>query len=1062
MNFADAVTIRRGSRSRRCTGLLASLLTLAAILGASSASAAGAAPALRVTTFLPETVTAGKGVAMFVTVQNTGDESLSGDLSVTYDLPAGVVPASPTRFFGFNPEPVCQIVAQRVECVADVNGLATGTAFKWVIRTEVEPGAAGTLIGQIEVAGGGGGEAKTVPISFLVGPGNPFSIKRFAVEPVDPTAFSARQAGSDPTELKTDVVFPSEARTDLDLHGPSEAIVSAPPESEKDVVVHVPAGVVGIPTATGQLCTAPQLVTPIVVPPLNEPTSIPICPLQSQVGIVQLNGGDIVPLYNMVPATGSPAQFGFYYQALAVTLSAKVRPSDNGIDIVSKNISSSIPVPKFEVTLWGVPADPSHAHLRGVCLDKYSGYNPTRQCPLESERVPFLRMPTTCTGTPLGWGIEVDTYQHPGMFHQATTTTPAMEGCDRLPFEPSLSLAPSQRSADSPSGLGVDLTIPQDQGPDGLASADLRSAKVTLPKGVAINPASADGLAACTDAQLALGQEGPSACPEASKLGTVEVRTPLLGQPLEGSVFLRTQASTDPESGDLYRLAIELRSDRYGIAIKLPGSLVVGKGDGQLTATFDELPQLPFESMHLEFKSGPRAPLTTPQTCGTYAGQAVLSGWNGAVESVEPKFTVDQNCARPPFAPGFEAGVANPVAGSFSPFTLRVTRGAGQPNLSRIEATLPEGELAKLKGIPVCPDAQTAAGTCSQASRIGSAVAGIGNGSNPLYLPQAGHKPSSVYLAGPYEGAPYSVLTELPAQAGPFDLGTVLVRSALAIDPRTTQVTVTSDPLPQIFGGVPVSYRDVRVEVDRPDFTINPTDCEPTSVKGVLTPTSGGPAAVSDRFQVADCGNLGFKPTLALSLKGKTTRTGHPAVKAVLTYPQKGTYANISRAQVTLPGSEFLDQGNLNKVCTQPELKSQSCPAKSIYGRAKAWSPLLDRPLSGPVYLAVGFGYKLPALVAELGGQIRVLLVGKVDTSKDKGIRNTFEAVPDAPVERFVLELKGGRRYGLLENSENICARPQQAEARFTAQNGAVLTQKPKLQVKCPRRPAKRPAAKKH
>jgi hypothetical protein len=310
----------------------------------------------------------------------------------------------------------------------------------------------------------------------------------------------------------------------------------------------------------------------------------------------------------------------------------------------------------------------------------------------------------------------------------------------------------------------------------------------------------------------------------------------------------------------------------------------------------------------------------------------------------------------------------------------------------------------------------------------------------------------TAYLAGPYKGAPLSLAIFTPATAGPFDLGTVVVRSALQVDPYSARITAVSDPIPHILDGIPLDVRQIVVRLDHAGWGLNPSSCEAMSFDGSEESVLGNPAALTNRFQVGECGRLGFKPKVSIQLKGSTRRIGHPALKAVVSYPSKGAYANIARAQVNLPHGEFLDQGNLNKTCTKPVLTEGKCPASSVYGEARAFTPLLDKPLEGPVYLVGGFGFKLPALVAELNGQIRVLLVGKVDSGKNKGIRATFEAVPDAPVSRFELSMKGGKKYSLLENSENLCKASdagRRAIARFTAQNGKVEQFKPLVANEC-------------
>jgi hypothetical protein len=1036
--------------------LLLLVVTVVAALGATvPATAAAPEPHIRVTTLIPDHVKPGKAMVMFFNIHNDGSIAMNGNVTVRYTFPEGAALSDLVAIEADDPQPNCVQSGQEDECTLDFTGIPPGHVSQYYIVSEVASDAAGILNGSFEVSGGGAPNTVTLPFSLDTAPIGPFDVKSLDVVATAGPTQPASQAGGHPAAITTAFEnYSAVAPTfePVSSFNPVAFIAIVAPENFRNVITHVPPGLVGYPTATAAKCTSEEINT------LNhDPESfaqIPLCPRDSQIGVVLLNGKDVSPVYNMVPAAGAPAQFAFYYQGVVINLWPRLRPSDNGIDIVTeKPPSTSAPFPKVEVTLWGSPADSSHDYLRAECTRSVSGAYGIL-CPTIAPRVPFLRQPTSCTG-PLPWGIEMDTYQHPGVFHSKAATSPALTGCDLVPFEPEVSLAPTSSSAHSASGLDVDLTVPQDSAPNGISQADVRKASVTLPQGVGLNPAAAEGLEACADGQLRLGLAGPAECPEASKLGTVEVDTPLLEDPLDGLVYLRTQNSQEPESGQMYRVAIVLHSAERGVDVKLPGSLVVNKVTGQLTTTFDELPQLPFETMHLHLKAGPRAPLTTPQVCGTYHAQATLTGWNGKTVGLEPTFSVDQSCTAPGFSPGFEAGVSDPMAGGFSPFTLRVTRDSGMPNVSRISATLPEGELAKLKGVPVCGDTQAASGACPASSRIGKVTTAVGEGPSPIYLPQPGKAPTAVYLAGPYKGAPYSVVATVPAQSGPFDLGTVTVRSALQVDPTTTQVTVQSDPLPQVFGGILVSYRDVRVEVDRPDFTLNPTDCEPTKVTGTIGSSAGGSADVSDRFQVGDCAALGFKPKLSISLKGKATRTGHPALTAVVTYPKKGDYANIARTSVALPASEFLAQSHIDTSCTRVQYNAgtgggSQCPKGSVYGRARAFSPLLDRPLEGPVYLRSNGGDReLPDLVASLGGQIHVDIVGYIDSDKKTGgLRTTFAKVPDAPVSKFVLKMPGGRK-SLLENSTNICRGRHRAIVKMSGQNGKVHDSRPLVKAKC-------------
>lgn len=808
----------------------------------------------------------------------------------------------------------------------------------------------------------------------------------------------------------------------------------------KDTLVHLPAGIIGNPGVAGvcPIDTFFSLVTGLVH-----------CPPESQLGVLEFQTVNLpnaealnarIAVFNLPPGGGSPARLGIAPAGVPVVLNAKLRPSDYGVDVLAANTNAIYYYPKFKMTIWGVPASPVNDSER-VCEGVgYVG------CPLalNAPRLPFLTTGTQC-GVANTTGLQVTSWEQPSNYLSYSYTSPSpLTDCNRLPFAPSLKLGVDGSSAGSPIGLSVDLSVPQDglMEPAARASAHLRDAEVTLPKGVAVNASSADGLGSCSPEQIGLKTNDPVACPQSSKLGTIQIDTPLLDHPVPGSIYLATQG-TNPFNS-LLAMYVVAEDPEYGILLKLPGKLSADPQTGQLTATFDDNPQLPFENLHMQFKSGPRAALQMPDACGTYATTYRLTSWGGQTATGASSFTINQNCnASSQFKPGFEAGTTNPTAGSYSSFALRVTRGDGEQNVSRIDATLPKGVLAKLAGVAVCGDAQAATGNCPPASQVGTTTVGAGAGSNPLYVPQPGKAPTAVYLAGPYKGAPLSLVVKVPAQAGPFDLGTVAVRNALRIDPVTAQASVSSDPLPQILQGIPIAYRDIRVDVDRPGFTLNPTSCDPMAVDGVIGSAQGKSASVSSHFQVADCERLGFKPKLALSLSGAPTRRGgFPALRATLTMPKGG--ANIARAAVTLPKTEILEQGHIRTICTRVQYAAKACPEASVYGHAKAWSPLMDEPLQGPVYLRSS-NHTLPDLVASLDGQIHIDLAGRID-SVDARIRNTFQLVPDAPVSKFVLTMQGGRK-GLLVNNTQLCKAKPRAEAKFDAQNGKFSDSKPLVKV---------------
>jgi hypothetical protein len=629
-------------------------------------------------------------------------------------------------------------------------------------------------------------------------------------------------------------------------------------------------------------------------------------------------------------------------------------------------------------------------------------------------------------------------------------------GCERLGFNPSAEVRPTTPANRSASGLDVSIKVPQNESPEGLATADVRKTVVTLPEGFAINPAAAVGQDACSEAQIGIGSNDPPTCPAASKIGSVKIKTPLLEEELEGDVFLARQKENP--FGTLIALYLAVKGP--GFYLKLPGKVELDQSSGRVVTTFDNTPQLPFEELNLALTGNVSAPLTTPSTCGTYQAQVEMTSWaSSKVVTLQSPMKVAEGCSGGGFSPGFKAGTKDPSGGSFSPFTLQVTRNDAESNLSSIKATLPPGVLAKLAGVPLCGDAQAASGDCPAASQVGSTTVGAGFGPTPVFVPEAGKAPTAVYLAGPYKGAPYSLVVKVPAQAGPFDLGTVLVRNALRVDPTTTQVTAESDQLPQILEGIPVSYRDVRVEINRNEFTVNPTNCSQFQVAATLSSAAGQTASPTAPFAAASCERLGFKPTLALQMKGQTKRAGNPALTATLKAP--AGQANIADTTVILPKTVFIDQRHVSNPCTMVQFNANACPAKSVLGRAVATSPLLDKLLEGPVYFrSNGGARKLPDIVADLNGQIHVVLVGFIDSKKvgkeTSLVRTRFASVPDAPVSQFVLSLKGGKR-SLIQNSANLCKARPKAEVKMTGQNGKTNDFEQRIAVKCPKAKKSKP-----
>ena len=599
---------------------------------------------------------------------------------------------------------------------------------------------------------------------------------------------------------------------------------------------------------------------------------------------------------------------------------------------------------------------------------------------------------------------------------------------------------PRVAGGESPAGLGVRIKTPQNEGPYGLEPATLKRVSVQLPAGMSVNPPAADGLAGCAPTQIGVGTNLPANCPSSSKVGTAEITTPLLNSPLKGSVYLAEQANNPFNT----LLAVYLVVEGEGVVIKLPGRVDPDSSTGQLTATFDNNPQLPFNELNVQFDGGPRAPLVTPPTCGTYTTRTELTSWASATPVVlETPMPINEGCAAGGFSPQLHAGTTNPVAGTYSPFTLGLTRNDGEQNISRITAALPGGLLAKLSGVPLCGDSEAATGACRAASEVGTTAVGVGAGAEPLYLPQPGKAPTGVFLAGPYEGAPFSLLVNVPAQAGPFNLGDVVVRVALHIDPNTAQVTAVSDPLPQILEGIPISYRDLRVEITRPEFTLNPTSCAPMSITGQAISTTGQAAPLSSRFQVGNCASLPFKPVLTATTTGKASRS-HGASLTVKIAAKHGE-ANIHKVDLQLPRALPSRDSTLKQACTETQFAANpaDCPPGSFIGTAVAHTPILTAPLTGPAILVSHGGASFPDVEFLLQAEnVKIVLDGK--TNIEHGITySMFETVPDAPITSFEAKLPEGPHSILgafvKGNTYNLCGHKLVMPTTLSGQNGAVI-----------------------
>jgi len=777
--------------------------------------------------------------------------------------------------------------------------------------------------------------------------------------------------------------------------------------------------------------------------------------------------GTRVAVYNLEPNEGEPARLGF---VIAFSKVIELKGDVAWENDFHEYFTIALPAPsvpfstlKSRLIAFGQSGDGTHITTPTTCFD-----------------------PNEWTHLYSTW-FRGESYGEPNpTFPEGSTAFEgklppgvAPSGCDRVPFDPGLDVDPGTNAVDSPADATVTTTLPSDpakeggevrnEGNEGISQSHVRKAEVVLPQGMGINPSGAQGLVACTDDQFKKGQRVfDNECPAASDIGSVEVVSPPLSEPLVGDVYVGTQNSRDPESGEQFRILLEAKSEHEDINARLIGKIVANKTTGDLTAVLNDklvgqfagelpegLPQVPFESIKVHI-DGAKNVLTTPPICSA-SGTSRFEPWArpGEQKPVTSSVTLSDDptggacpktLAERKFSPFYKAKTDSQKAGAYSPFHVNIARRDGEQELKVVDVTLPKGLTGKLAGIPYCPEDAIAAAngrsgkdeqaspSCSSASQVGSVTTKSGSGKSPLQL---GGK---AYLAGPYKGAALSLVTITPAVAGPFDLGNVVVRVALNVDPETAQIHAVSDVIPDVFGGVKLDIRTIDLDVDRNQFMLNPTNCAAQATQGAINgggadPTN--PAAfssygVSDPFQAIECNKLGFKPKLKIQLYGGTKRNKYPRLKATLT-ARKGD-ANIARTAVTMPKSLFLEQGHIGTVCTRPQLASHTCPKASVYGKAWAISPLLDKKLSGKVYL-VSSDNKLPDLLVDLRGQVEVYLRGVIGSGSTGGLKTVFRAVPDVPVSKFVLNMKGGKK-SLLVNSQNTCAKPQRAIVNMKGQNG--------------------------
>ena len=822
----------------------------------------------------------------------------------------------------------------------------------------------------------------------------------------------------------------------------------------KDIVVDTPEGLDVNPEATTVKCTVEELkANPPTCSPLSlvgaayltvagaappcesPPFPVEACP-QARVKL---------PVYNLVPFQGVPSMVGFPTSAPGepTIIVGDLDPKDQHVRFTISNIH---------------PPDGTEQHppIVGSRLI----FEGNKGAPFGNGT--YLTNPTVC-GVPQTSELHVDS--HEGASAAASFTTSfGGEGCGKaeLPFIVDLA-ASSSGSTDSPEPATVDVQMPDQLKPlEPVANSHLLTAKVTLPEGAGLNPSLANGLTPCTDAQFKKGTDDPVECPASSRIGSIQVQSNALDQELGGDVYVAEPTSNDPSSGNQFRVFLHAFNTRYGVNVRLVGHVFPNLQTGQLTVVVPENPQAPFNSFKINLNGGARGALTSPDTCGPHTTTALFIPWARPNEEVppengNPQFTLNtlpgggpcpKTLAERPFSPTYSAGVSNSKAGKFSPFSLHITRPDGAQEIRQVNVNLPPGMVAKLKGTEYCPEAsiqaaegksgaaELASPSCPANSLVGTSATAAGSGSAPF------HTTGKAYLAGPYKGAPISMVFVTPAVAGPYDLGTVVVRVAINIDPETAEVHAVSDPIPYIFGGVKLDLRSIDVSINRKNFTLNPTTCrEPFQIAAGIFGGGGNPAdpaawfesKSSSQFRATNCKALQFKPQFfprILGGKNQTKRGRNPKFRATL--DARNGDANLRRAAFILPRATILDQSHIKTICTRVQLAAGECPKNAIYGHAKATSPLLAKALKGPVYLTSS-NHTLPDLLVDLHGQVPVRLRGVISSAHGR-LKTVFNNTPDVAVDKFVLTMKGGGK-GLLINSRDLCSRQTTGFLNLKAQN---------------------------
>jgi hypothetical protein len=1020
-----------------------------------------------VTDILPEAIVGAGSEELRATKVTSGGEGANGSGSPRYEMQCPKE-GTPTR-----------VVTCTYAEDAEQGAVLPGATIVVTIRVSVPAGAEALTANAASVSGGGAPSASVSESTPLGAAPAAFGLSYFAIEANEESGEPDVQAGSHPFELTASLAYTVSGRETPSV-GNHENEFPLSISSPKDLEVELPAGLVGDPSSTPR-CTEREF---------QEHEGLD-CPVDTQVGTVASSfygafHPAVYPLYNLVPPPGQPVELGFTIARTGhIPLFFELRDVVSGrrdeyrLVATLNNLPEAGPLHGAILTLWGVPADGSHdleregttgqgRQQQEFCKPKVelkAGKEEQILCPSGVAARPFLSLPSSCTGEPLAVGVFTDSWQGQSEeFPSAGQTPPTlgpMTGCEHLSFSPLLTVEPETPQAGAPSGYTVQLHIPQNEDPTGLATPDLKNAAVTLPPGTVVSPSAGNGLQGCSEEQFEVHRLVVASCPAASTIGRVQIATPLLTAPLEGQVFLgepsceRACSPSDAQEGRLVRLFVQAQGS--GVTVKLVGSVAIDQASGQLTATFANDPQLPLEELKLTLDGGPGAPLANASTCGVaLAASSQLTPYSSETPVQQPSEPFElTGCTPQQFHPSLVAGTTNNQAGAFSPTTVTVSRTDSDEDLQRIAVRLAQGLWAMVSKVQRCAEAQAQAAACAPQSRVGSVSVLAGPGADPLLLN------GSVYLTGPYEGAPFGLSIVVGAVVGPLDLGTIDVRAALEVDPATGALTIASDPLPDSIDGVPLQIKTVSVDIEREGFTFNPTDCNRLTTQATLTSAQGATAAVSSPFQAANCATLAFKPRLTALTHARPSKAdgAYLHVKVVSGSGQ----ANIAKLKVDLPKQLPSRLQTLHKACLADvfEANPAACPPGSVVGAATVVTPVLNNPLSGPAYLVSHGGEAFPDLEIVLQGEGVVLRLDG-QTSIRRGITSsTFKALPDAPILTLDLVLAAGPHSALGANlpakaKGSMCDQKLAMPVAITGQNGAVVKQATIIAVSGCARPRRR------